>query len=249
MKFKSAVIILVILFLNTGYSQFAQKVKLNTGAGIVSPKESFLLLNFFPKMIQEVYGVSLDNSLAPPSSASNFETYWNNGANIGAGLEYHLHRNIAVQVGFDYSQFGINANQFKTELNSLFSKVQAGINVVDFTANRGTADIFTVSARVKLMMPTGFFTPYLSGGGGFMYLHQQPVDISSLVDPLGASFFYRIAEEKSSALLGSGGAGIIFNLSQVVRPYVEGNYFMGLTDQENTIFYSLKAGFVFSMNK
>ena len=80
-----------------------------------------------------------------------------------------------------------------------------------------------------------------------MILNQEPVEISSLNEPLGASFSYRIPEGKTSAITGMGGGGIQIKLSKTIHPFVEGIYHLGLTENENTTFYTFKAGLVFDL--
>ncbi len=247
MKRLPIAILILTVMVQLGFGQWTQKIKIYTGAGAVFPRESFFLIDFFPKMIQNVYGVQLEKSLQPVSSAENFETYWNTGVNIGAGLEYELRRHLSLQLGFHYALFGFNEAQVKTDLNKLFKTVQAGVDVVDFSANRGTVGIYSIALNLKASLPTGFFTPYLVGGGGFMILNQEPVEISSLTEPLGASFSYRIPEEKTSAITGMGGGGIQIKLSKTIHPFVEGIYHLGLTENENTTFYTFKAGLVFDL--
>lgn len=243
---KQIYVLISIIFILTSlsYGQLTERLKLYVGGGAAQPVESFLLNKFFEEMPIDV------------QTPDNFENYWQPGVNIGAGFEYGFTRNLSLRADFSYSHFTFNPDPIRkiiedgyreTEQLALQQGDTINIRIVDFNVYRGAVNIYTASLTAKASLPLGIVTPYIIGGGGYMHIEQQPIELSNLVDPIdfGFSFSFQVPQDKSDSFMGIGGGGISFNLAQNVHPFIEGNYLLGLTQGDNTIYYSFRGGFIF----
>lgn len=221
-----------LLLVNFAFGQLSENLRLYAGGGISQPSESFLLKDFL-----------FENQLGQPTSAT-FDKFWNLGLNIDAGLEYSITPTLGARLGFSYSNFSINDEEVRSEIRKVLPSV---IQIVDFNANRGTVNIYAVALSARLQFPLHFITPYLIGGIGFMHINAEPVEISSINEPQDNSFSFRFPEDKADAFMNTGGAGIAVNVSQNLHPYVEGSYNLGLTEKDNTIYYSARVGMLFDI--
>jgi len=240
----NVLITFIFILTSLSYGQLSQKLHLYVGAGAAQPGESFLLNKFFEETPIDM------------QTPDNFENYWDPGINIGAGLEYGFTRNLSLRADFSYSHFTFNPDPIRriiedgyreTEQLALQQGDTIDIRIVDFEVYRGAVNIYTASLTAKASLPLGIITPYLVGGGGYMHIEQEPIELSNLVDPieLGFSFSFRIPEDKSDSFMGIAGGGISFNLAQNIHPFFEGNYLLGATEGDDTIYYSFRGGFIF----
>ncbi len=242
MKYMGICFTLFFIFITSASAQISEKLHIFVTSGSSVPMESFLMNEFNKK-----------NNVGKVD-VSNFKEYWNAGLNLGGGLEFKLFRHVQLMAAFSYSHFPANDNKFRSDWETLYRNLgqNTGIEftIVEFNVYRGSTNIYTVSIGAKASFPVRFLTPYLTGGGGYMRINLEPIEFSSLVDPLeyNASFSYRIPGETSNSLMGYGGAGVFFNLSKNIRPFVEANYLIGFTDPDNTIFYSYRAGLNFGFH-
>lgn len=248
MKHINTLITFIFILTSLSYGQLSQKLHLYVGAGAAQPLESFLLNNFFEEMPIDV------------QTADNFDNYWKPGINIGAGLEYGFTRNLSLRADFSYSHFIFNKDPIQLILENQNREyeqffLQQGdtidLRIVDFEVYRGAVNIYTASITAKASLPLGIITPYVVGGGGYMHIEQEPIELSNLVDPIefGFSFSFRIPEDKSDSFMGIAGGGLSFNLAKNVHPFLEGNYLFGATEGDNTIYYSFRAGFIFDFQQ
>lgn len=246
MKPINVLIIFIFILTNLGYSQLSQKLQIYVGAGASQPVESFLLNKFFEETQIDI------------QTPKNFDNYWEPGFNIAAGLEYGFNRNLSIRAGFSYSHFTFNKNPIQEILENDYREIEQfflqdgdtiNIKIVDFEAFRGAVNIYTASLTAKASLPLGVITPYIVGGGGYMHIEQEPIELSNLVDPIeyGFSFSFRVTDDKSDSFMGIAGGGISFNLAKNIQPFLEGNYILGLTENDNTIYYSFRTGFIFGL--
>ena len=242
MKQVNNCLILFLIFFASAFAQFSEKFNIFVTTGSSTPVESYLLIDFNKK-----------NNIGK-FSTSNFKDYWNAGINLAGGLEYKLVQHLKLLATFSYSHFSANENSFRNDIETLYSSYekQTGIrlSIVNFDVYRGNVNIYTLAIGGKASFTAGILTPYLNGGGGYMRLNLEPIEMSALVDPqeYNASFSYRIPGDTSDSFMGYGGVGLIFNLSKNIRPFAEVNYIIGITDPNNTIFYSYKAGLNFGFH-
>ncbi|MFZ0390619.1 MAG: hypothetical protein WAN36_09165, partial [Calditrichia bacterium] len=80
-------------------------------------------------------------------------------------------------------------------------------------------------------------------GGGYIRISQQEIDVSVLSEPVDNSFYFIVPPEKSDDVAAVAGGGITFKLSKQIQPFIQGNYFLGMTSSDDTIYYGVMAGF------
>jgi hypothetical protein len=245
-------IFLSLLSAQLTYAQWSENLKLFVSAGGSQPVESYVMNNFsVQSFLPDVF--SQFSTFHSPD-ASYFADNWKTGVNLAAGFEYPVYKFFSAQFGFTYSHFAFSENDIKASLENEYENVNRlfGIRprLVNFNVYRGAVNAYTLSLSGKVRIPLHIVSPYLVGGFGYMHIGHEPIEVSYTTDPLdiGISFSGRIPADQADVFMGSGGGGIVFNLSQGVKPFVEGTYYMGLTNNDNTLYYSIRSGFLFSLH-
>lgn len=245
MKKCSQVLACLTLLIGVSYGQLSEKLSLVISGGAAVPVESFALNppNILQSPPELIAGI--------PTSTENFQEFWNTGLNLNAGLEYKITRNFSLLGRFDLNRFVLNNSKFENELarviKPLFDEFQIPFDRSVLEADRGDINIYTISLNLKAGISLGALYPYLFGGGGYMLVDQEDIDFSYIADE--ASFFDRFVGRNESDLLGNAGAGIIFNLSRNVKPFVQGDYMTGLSGDSDTIAYAVKFGFFLGLGQ
>lgn len=248
-------VLILFIFTNLVYSQISEKIELIVAGGTSFPVESFIVNPFEFPQLNDIVGVDFAQVILDlEKSSSNFEEYWSNGFNIGAGLEYKLNEYFSVRAGFTYNNFIFDKNRLEKDFASAFadtSLIGLPFNSSSFDLNRGSTDIYTISLNIKAKFPLAFVSPYVTVGGGYLRIQQESLDLTyfdapSSQDPITISFFDRIPSVSNNAFMGNIGGGLIFNLASNIKPFVEGSYILGRTDGDDTIIYPIKFGFIFS---
>ncbi len=249
--------LLFTLFIVThlSYAQRSQNVRFFISGGSALPVESFLGSPFtFPQLNEGVQPNFGQDVLGIAPSASNFDKYWENGLSLGGGLEYRLNNYISLLATFDYSHFIFNKNLMEDNFATTFQNdFGLALNRESFEITQGGASSYAVGLNAKLQFPVGIVTPYVTGGGGYFRIDQQPINFTYydefvLNDIQTINFYDRVPPASQDALMARAGGGIVFNLMKNVRPFVEADYILGMTDTDNTIIYPLKFGFLFSFD-
>ena len=242
MKNIIGLLFLILFFIKVGFCQWTENLEMYISGGSSHPLESFLLNDF------------LSSNNIEPYSASNFEKYWNNGLDISAGLGYGINNFLSVRAGFSYSHFSFNETPINNFLEDAYLDIGPAlggtVEIVEFNSYKGAANMYSFQLSAKLAYNFNFVTPYVLGGGGYLYVTRESIDITNLAqDDIPAydfSFAEQIPGEDSGGILGSAGLGIIFNITPAFKPFFEGNYFLGMTQDDDTIYYSIIGGLVFN---
>lgn len=243
MKKLFGAIFCLLLFASSAYAQLSEKVTIFVSGGASVPVESFL---FNPPDLYQ-YG----ELFTFEEDKTNFEKYWNTDLNLDAGITYRLNRFFSVVGKFNYNHFGFNQSQLNQDITGTLKPLLEAQQIPFYPSNleidRGSASIYAVTLNLKAGMTLGIFNPYITAGGGYMWVRQDIINISYLSDEV--SFYERIAANSDNALAGNAGGGIALNISQRVRPFVQADYMYGSTKGDATILYTMVFGLNFGLAK
>lgn len=241
MKKIGMVPLILLIALSSAFGQWTKNLTFSVSGGMAVPHESFLLNDFFKNdPIGSQFG---------PVTATNFKENWKNGTNINSRLQYHFSRFLSGQFGVYYSQFQFDKTRLENQLVSFFKRNQIQYDVASLDTYRGTASALSVLLSGRATLPGHLLAPFVTGGAGYLHMNREPIEITSLGDPISLSFSGYIPGEKSDSFLAMAGGGLMLNLSKNVKPFVEVNYLLGTTSGQNTVFYTYQFGFVFGIQK
>jgi len=260
MKLHFFILILLFTSIQSGFSQFAENMSIFISGGSSIPVESVVGKEFeFPQLSRDTgtddFGKEI---LGLTADQENIQDYWNNGFNFGAGMIFEVTRLLSVTAEFNYNSFAFNDNQMAQDIRDALQDPEIiGIpyNPDGLTISQGDLSIYEITAGIRAQLPLGKLRPYLTVAGGYMRINQDPININYYDDfsvPPGpqqgvVSFYDRIPGLTSNALMVSGGGGILLYLSKNLQPFIQANYIMGFTDDQDTILYPVKFGFVFTL--
>ncbi len=227
----------LMLFVSaTAMAQLEEKLTIYVSGGGAVPVESFLFAR--PILLQG--GDALDLTNDP----GNFNDFYDNGINLDVGLNYTVFSNLALVGRFSYNYFNFNHSALEQAmtptLKEIFAQIEQPYVPANLSLEGGAASIYLVTLGVRTGLDIGVFRPYLIGGGGWMHVSREQVDIS-YVDDL-VSFFDRFNDSSSNAPVLTGGAGMQVRISDTVRPFLQFDYTNGFTDNDNTILYGFRFG-------
>ena len=240
-----SVTLMLLIFCSTFlFAQLDEKLNLRLGVGSALPVESYLLNPV--QLLQVPDGVFFDMGGNDPTA---FEQFYKSGVAINVGLDYRFNQHLSAIATVGYNTFAFDSDAFASIIGQgIQGALQAAQLTFDpsrLTVEGGRASTITGSVAAKLGLQAGAFSPYVLAGGGMIRVNQTLVNISYIAEQ--ANYYDRISATNNDALFGTAGGGIAISLSDKVQPYVEGGYHLGLTDGDNTLYYSLQVGFNFSM--
>ncbi len=248
MKTLMTVFIMLTVLLTTAFSLDSEKARLQISGGMTMPQESFLLAP--PEFLQ--YGETFNSILSIREGSSSFSDFWKNGVNVGVGLLYNLNRFIDVQGNFTYNNFVFDQSHMKNVFAQGFAIIDLPFHPSLMDLNRGAVNIYSASVGLRASLPVSFIEPYVTGAVGYLWMKQDNIEISYYDDYGTAnsqnaiSFYDEIPARNANAVMGVGGVGLGVRLSNYVKPFVEADYVLAKTKDNDTIFTPLKFGFEFS---
>lgn len=236
-------VLLLGLFSTFSSAQLDEKLNLYLGVGSALPVESFLLNPV--QLLQVPDGVNLDFADDPTA----FEEYYQTGLALNIGLDYQINSHFSLLASMGYNTFGFDSDAFGARvgrgLEEALSAFQLDYVPAAMLIEGGRASTLTGSVAAKVRLQAGFFAPYLMGGGGLIRVNQNLINVSYVTDDV--NYYDRVSETHTNAAFATAGGGFALAFSEQIKPFVEGGYHLGLTDGDNTLYYSLQLGFVFSM--
>lgn len=159
-----------------------------------------------------------NSGLSFPSAPKGFSDSYNMGWNLGAGLEYSVLplSLISIRGTFDYNNFPLDTD--------------------DPNIEGGNAGIILISGAMKVAPPLPGLPlkPYLLGEVGYFQFSIADITSGGIRLPTGYS---------KAALSLAFGAGVDFSFIPLIDLFVEGNYVIGFTEDENTTYFPIKVGF------
>ena len=250
MKRLFAIIVNLFLLLQISYGQISDKIDLFISGGTTIPAESNIGSDFqFPQLDIYTNGNFARDVLGLKQSSSNFETFWNRGLALNSGIDYKINKIFAVRGEFLYNTYIFNKNELEKRFNKAFiESLNLPFNSNGLEILRGSTDIYSILLNLKVGFPIKFLTPYVNFGGGLIWLVQEPIDINYYDEPFSQqsgniSFYDQVPSYSENAFSVNATGGLMYNLSNNIKPFVEGSYVSGLTKNNNTILYSFRFGF------
>lgn len=212
----------------------------------------------FPQLSRDTGTDFATDFLGYTPNSENIQNYWQNGFNIGGGLVFKLNSYLAVSTDFYYNYFSFNESQLSQDIGKLLqdtSIIGIPYNENGLSISEGNLNIYELSLNARIQYPFEKIRPYVIGGVGYMHVSQNPVNINYNDDfnvqpgpqQASASFFDQIPGQKLDAVMFNGGVGLVVKLSNNVQPFLQANGVLGSTTDQNTIYYNLKFGFVFTL--
>jgi opacity protein-like surface antigen len=258
MNIKLLTIVLGLILLRLSFAQISENIDIFISGGTSLPVESsigkslsFPQLNYFTNadFAADVLGLTPD--------AENFQEYWKTGFNAGAGLNYHLNSYLAILASFNYNHFEFDKNRLQHDFTDAFENpavIGVPFNEQGLDVFQGGVNIYELKINAKVQLPLGVFRPYILAGGGYLHLNQDAVRINYYDEPFSdpnnattIAFYDEIPGNTEDVLVANAGAGILFHLSKNFQPFIQAEYSLGLTKDQNTVMYPIKFGFNFSL--
>jgi opacity protein-like surface antigen len=251
MKRLYTILFSLFLFLQISYGQLSEKIDLFISGGTAIPSESNVGNDFqFPQIdrfIKEYFAKDVKDILGLKQSSSNFKTFWDIGIALNSGIEYKISNIFTVRGEFLYNNYIFNKNELEKRFRKAFKALEALNDSLELPFNsnsleilKGSIDIYSILLNVEVGYPIKFLRPYVNFGGGYIWLVQEPIDIN-YYDFI--SFYDQVPSYSENAFALNAAAGLMYNLSKNIKPFIEGSYVNGLTKNNNTIFYSFRFGF------
>lgn len=246
------------ILLQFAFAQLSEKTDIFISAGATMPVESVIGKSFtFPQLN---YFTSTDfatNVLGLTPSEKNFQDYWKSGFNIGAGMNYHLTNFLTLTANFAYNHFEFNKNQLQQDMATAFQNpavLGLPFNEQGLDIYEGSVNNYELKINAVIYFPLRTIRPYILAGGGYQHTNQDPVKINYYdepsSDPLNAitvAFYDEIPGGMFDAALLNAGAGLLLQLKKNLQPFIQAEYNLGLTKDQNTVTYPIKMGFVFTL--
>lgn len=250
MKSLYTIFCVLFFFLQISYAQISDKIDIFISGGTAIPSESNIGNDFqFPQLDIYTTGNFARDILGLEQSSSNFKTFWNMGIALNSGIEYRVNTIFAVRGEFLYNDYIFNKNELEKRFNKAFlESLNLPFNSNGLEILKGSIDIYSISFNLKVGYSIKFLRPYVNLGGGYIWLVQEPIDINYYDEPFSQqsgniSFYDQVPSYSENAFSMNAAGGFMFNVSENIRPFIEGSYVNGLTKNNNTIFYSFRFGF------
>jgi opacity protein-like surface antigen len=258
MKKQLLIIVAGLILFQFSIAQISENIDIFVSGGTSLPVESsigksltFPQLNYFTNtdFARDILGLK--------PSAENFQEYWKTGFNAGAGLNYHLNSYLAITASFNYNHFEFDKNRLQQDISDPFEDptiIGVPFNKQGLDIFQGGVNIYELKINARVQFPLEIFTPYILAGGGYLHLNQDAVKINyydePFSDPTNATtiaFYDEIPGNIEDALVANAGAGILFQLSKIFQPFIQAEYILGLTEDQDTVMYPIKFGFNLSL--
>jgi opacity protein-like surface antigen len=257
MKKSLVLIFAILIFSQQGFSQLAEKISIFFSAGPTAPQESIIGMSFiFPQLNRDVGTDFATNIMGYTPNSENIQNYWQNGFNLGGGLIFKINSYLTLSTDFYYNYFDFNESQLSQDIGvALQDTFGLPYNTKGISISEGNLNIYELSLNARVQYPFKKIRPYIIGGVGYMHVSQDPININYNDDfnvqpgpqQASVSFFDQIPGQKLDALMYNGGVGLVVKLSNNVQPFLQVNGVLGSTTDQNTIYYNVKFGFVFTL--
>lgn len=250
--------VISLMALQFAFSQLSEKIDIFISGGATLPVESVVGKSLsFPQLNYFTGTDFATNILGLTSNEKNFQDYWKNGFNIGAGMNYHLTSFLTLSANFAYNHFEFNKNQLQQDMATAFQNpavLGLPFNKQGLDIYEGSVNNYELKMNALIYFPLRTIRPYLVAGGGYLHTNQDPVRINyydePFSDPLNATtvaFYDEIPGSTFDAAVLNAGAGLLLQLKKNLQPFIQAEYNLGLTKDQNTLTYPIKLGFVFSL--
>ncbi|RQW08412.1 MAG: hypothetical protein EH225_00300 [Calditrichaeota bacterium] len=250
------ILFLVVIFIQGLQAQLSENLDIYVAGGITYPVESSIGKSFtFPQLNIYTESDFARDILNLDPDVENFKNFWKPGFNIGGGFIYRINSYLSGVADFNYNNFTLADNELQREIEVAFE--DPDIIGVPFNENgldilRGSIHLYQIMANIRIQYPGGMLQPYLMGGAGYLHVNQESIDITYYDEPFpfsqgNVSFYDQIPGQQEDVLLLSGTAGVMFRLMKNLRPFIQASYNLGMTENDNTTYYPVRFGLVFTL--
>lgn len=251
-------LVISLITFQFAFSQLSEKMAVFINGGATMPVESVIGKSLsFPQLNYFTGTDFATNILGLTPDEKNFQDYWKNGFNIGAGMNYRLNSFLTITANFTYNHFEFNKNQLQQDIATAFQNPAVfglPFNTQGLEIYEGTVNNYELKMNALIYFPVNTIRPYLVAGGGYLHTNQDPVKINyydePFSDPLNAitiAFYDEIPGSTFDAAVLNAGAGVILPLKKNLQPFIQAEYNLGLTKDQSTVTYPIKLGFIFSL--
>ena len=258
MNGKFALILFNLILLQLAFAQISENLDIYATAGTSLPVESSIGKSFvFPQLNYFTGSDFAADILGLTPDAANFEKYWKTGFNVGAGLNYHLNSYLSVLADFNYNHFEFDKNTLQQDISDAFEDpdvLGVPFNEEGLDIYQGAVNIYELKINARIQLPSESFRPYIIAGGGYMRVNQDAIKINYYDEPFSdpnnattIAFYDEIPGNNENALVVNAGAGILYKINKNFQPFIQAEYCLGLTEDQNTVMYPIKFGFNFSL--
>lgn len=258
MNGKLVAILFNLILLQVAFSQISENMDIFVTAGTSLPVESSIGESFiFPQLNYFTNSDFASDILGLTPDAANFEKYWKNGFNAGAGMNYRLNSYLSLVADFNYNHFEFDKNSLQQDISNAFENPAVyGIpfNEQGLDIYQGAVNMYELKINARVQYPSENFRPYILAGGGYMHVNQDAVKINYYDEPFSdpnnattIAFYDEIPGYSENAAVVNAGAGILFKINKNLQPFIQAEYSSGLTKDQNTVTYPIKFGFNFSL--
>ncbi len=253
---KFLTLILTFAFSQGLMAQLSENLDIYFSGGVSVPVESAIGKSFVFPQLDAITGTNFaQDILNLKAEVENFRNFWKPGLNIGGGMIYELTKNLSATMEFNYNNFNFDKTALQNEIAAAFQNPdilglpfnENGLDIV-----RGSLHLYQITLNARIQYPAGFLRPYLTGGAGYLHINQESIEISYYDEPFpfqqgNISFYDQVPGQKDDVLLLNGTAGVVFSLSEKLQPFIQAGYNLGLTENDNTVYYPVRLGFVFTL--
>lgn len=161
--------------------------------------------------------IMLNTGLSIPFSTEYFSDYWSTGYNFGAGIEFYLNSQLALQGYIEYNNFSFDVEKTRDKLETTDMGEGGDVSVLNLTAN------------VKYNLPdiTQKILPYILGGLGYSSLSITDLVVRRQSD---GRYRYTIGSESVSTLSINFGFGVEFMIYPSISIFADARYILIFND-------------------
>jgi opacity protein-like surface antigen len=185
-----------------------------------------------------------------PSSPMAFANYWKMQAGGGLGVGYALDPSMTLVGGLEYYRFTMDAAGVREAFDAAYMRDIWLFTDVSLNPAASGSSVLTVSANLRVT-PSGsprFVTPYGMAGIGVMRFEMAEivVPMTNVVTIEGVDIPFT-AEQKivggtTTSVYVQVGVGAEIDASDLLKPFIEARYVVGMNPGMKTIYIPLTAG-------
>lgn len=195
-----------------------------------------------PSLAQLSYGVGANAGFGFASFQKEISDYYGFGFGFGAHGDLNIVKYVTVRLNFDYNIFP--SNKDKLIPNNLVDEFGNPINKSDVSISGLNVSVFAITISGIGKLPTGsMVTPYANLGFGINVLSLSDGSITYKGQDAGQ---IKVGVEKQTKFGIHFGAGSEFNLSRLIKLYVDVRYAIIFTNDSSNGYVPITFGVTFT---
>lgn len=176
----------------------------------------------------------LSGGITRPVAPEHFTSDWKVGVSFDGGLEFRVIKQLAVRFNLSYNSIPLDQDKVLKRKGFL----ESGFSLV---GGKTTIYLGSVNLKLRAISFAGKISAYGAAGVGFFNRQTE----GGFLDIVGGP---QLVEEVSEFTTGAiGGVGIEYFINDNLALFIEGDYLMGMTGEEDTICTPLKVGLAIGM--